>query len=112
MAESGTGLENGLGGSTGAGSENDSADGGDTCRKRGCQGTHTAWRRQRGITSGHGRIGGRAMILDMSKARIFIRPGQTDLRKGVNGLTAIIQGTMKQEPLRTKRFITKKFHKK
>jgi hypothetical protein len=29
------------------------------------------------------------MIIDVSKARIFIHPGSTDMRKGVNGLTAI-----------------------
>jgi hypothetical protein len=38
--------------------------------------------------------GRRVMIIDMSKARIFIRPGQTDLRKGVSGLTAIVQEKM------------------
>jgi transposase len=38
------------------------------------------------------------MIIDLSTVRIFIRPGQTDLRKAVNGLTAIVQETMKQDP--------------
>ena len=38
------------------------------------------------------------MILDISKARIFIRPGHTDLRKASNGLTAIIQEEMEQDP--------------
>jgi transposase len=38
------------------------------------------------------------MTLDMSKARIFIRPGSTDLRKAVNGLTALVQGNIQQEP--------------
>jgi transposase len=38
------------------------------------------------------------MIIDVSKARVFIRPGQTDLRKGVNGLTAIVQEKMKENP--------------
>ena len=37
------------------------------------------------------------MIFDLSKARIFIRPGHTDLRKGVNGLTGIIEGQMNGE---------------
>ena len=39
------------------------------------------------------------MIIDMSKARIFIHPGSTDLRKGINGLTAIVKEKMKQDPL-------------
>jgi transposase len=38
------------------------------------------------------------MTVDLSKARIFIRPGQTDLRKGVNGLTALVQEAMKGDP--------------
>ena len=38
------------------------------------------------------------MILDLSKARIFLRPGSTDLRKAVNGLSAIVQAEMEQDP--------------
>jgi transposase len=38
------------------------------------------------------------MILDVSKARIFIRPGYTDLRKAVNGLAGIIEHHMAGEP--------------
>ena len=38
------------------------------------------------------------MILDFSKAKIFIRPGYTDLRKAVNGLSAIVQDGMKEDP--------------
>ena len=34
------------------------------------------------------------MIIDLTKARIFIRPGYTDLRKAVNGLAGIIEGQM------------------
>jgi transposase len=34
------------------------------------------------------------MIFDLSKARIFIRPGHTDLRKAVNGLTVLIEQQM------------------
>ena len=37
------------------------------------------------------------MILDLDKIKIFIRPGHTDLRKAVNGLSVIIQETMKQD---------------
>ena len=38
------------------------------------------------------------MILDLSKARIYIRPGYTDMRKGSKGLTIIIQDEMEQDP--------------
>ena len=38
------------------------------------------------------------MILDISKVRIFIRPGHTDLRKASNGLTVIVQEEMKGDP--------------
>jgi transposase len=38
------------------------------------------------------------MTLDLNKARIFIRPGQTDLRKAANGLTAMIEREMAGEP--------------
>ena len=35
----------------------------------------------------------------MSNVRKFIRPGNTDLRKLVNGLTRIVQDEMKQDPI-------------
>ena len=38
------------------------------------------------------------MTIDLSKVRIFIRPGITDLRKAVNGLAGIIEGQMSGEP--------------
>jgi transposase len=38
------------------------------------------------------------MTVDLSKARIFIRPGHTDLRKAVNGLTALVQEAMQGDP--------------
>ena len=38
------------------------------------------------------------MIPDLSKVTIFLRCGTTDLRKAANGLTAIVQETMKQDP--------------
>jgi len=38
------------------------------------------------------------MIFDPSAVRIFIRPGCTDLRKGSNGLTVLVQELMKQDP--------------
>jgi transposase len=39
------------------------------------------------------------MTVDLSKVRTFIRPGFTDMRKAVNGLTSIIQEKMEQNPL-------------
>jgi len=39
------------------------------------------------------------MIFDLSRIRIFLRPGSTDLRKAVNGLSAIVEESMKEDPL-------------
>jgi len=38
------------------------------------------------------------MTIDMNKARIFIRPGYTDLRKAANGLSAMVEQQMAGEP--------------
>ena len=38
------------------------------------------------------------MIADISKVRIFIRPGPTDMRKAANGLTVIVQEKMRHDP--------------
>ena len=38
------------------------------------------------------------MIFDLSKARIFLRPGYTDLRKAVNGLSIIVQEEIARDP--------------
>jgi len=38
------------------------------------------------------------MTIDLSKTRIFVRPGYTDLRKAVNGLSAIVEGDMSGDP--------------
>ena len=38
------------------------------------------------------------MTIDLSKARIFLRPGHTDLRKAVNGLAAIVETDMSGDP--------------
>jgi len=38
------------------------------------------------------------MTIDINKVRIFIRPGYTDLRKAVNGLTVMVEQEMKGEP--------------
>jgi len=37
------------------------------------------------------------MNIDLSKVRIFIRPGKTDLRKAINGLAAIVENKMRGE---------------
>jgi transposase len=39
------------------------------------------------------------MTVDLSRVTIYIRPGYTDMRKGANGLTAIIQEEMELNPL-------------
>ena len=38
------------------------------------------------------------MTIDLSKTRIYLRPGYTDLRKAVNGLAVIIEQEMSGEP--------------
>ena len=38
------------------------------------------------------------MTIDLCGVEIFIRPGHTDMRKAVNGLTAIVQESMSQDP--------------
>ena len=39
------------------------------------------------------------MIIDLSRTKIFLRPGNTDLRKAANGLSVIVQEVMEQDPL-------------
>jgi len=39
------------------------------------------------------------MIIDLTQVKIFLRPGRTDMRKAINGLTVLVQETMKQDPL-------------
>lgn len=39
------------------------------------------------------------MTVDVSRVKIYVRPGYTDMRKGVNGLMAIIQEAMELNPL-------------
>jgi transposase len=38
------------------------------------------------------------MILDLNEAKIYVRPGYTDLRKAVNGLSVMIQEQMEKDP--------------
>lgn len=38
------------------------------------------------------------MKIDLEEARVFIRPGVTDMRKHINGLSAIVESVMKESP--------------
>ena len=46
----------------------------------------------------HRKARANGMILDISTAKIFIRPGYTDLRKAVNGLSGIVEQQMLGQP--------------
>ena len=39
------------------------------------------------------------MIIDISKVKIFVKPGPTDFRKQINGLSIIVQEEMELDPL-------------
>ncbi len=39
------------------------------------------------------------MFVDWERVRVFVRPGTTDLRKQINGLAALTQADMAQDPL-------------
>lgn len=39
------------------------------------------------------------MIVDISKVKIFVKPGPTDFRKQINGLSIIVQEEMELDPL-------------
>jgi len=45
------------------------------------------------------------MIIDLTQVKIFLRPGRTDMRKAINGLTVIVQEVMKHDPLSGSVFI-------
>jgi len=45
------------------------------------------------------------MIIDLTQVKIFLRPGRTDMRKAINGLTVIVQEAMKHDPLSGSVFI-------
>jgi transposase len=45
------------------------------------------------------------MIFDYTDYRYFIRPGKTDLRKGVNGLSLQIQNVMRNDPFSKSLFL-------
>ena len=39
------------------------------------------------------------MTIDLSRIRIFVRPGVTDMRKQINGLSSIVEEAMFLDPL-------------
>ncbi|NPD75580.1 IS66 family insertion sequence element accessory protein TnpB, partial [Oceanispirochaeta sp. M1] len=45
------------------------------------------------------------MIPDLSKTDIFIKPGRTDMRKQINGLTVIVQDDMELNPFSSSIFL-------
>jgi transposase len=45
------------------------------------------------------------MFIDWNAVRIFVRPGSTDLRKQINGLAAMAQGEMAQDPFSGSLFV-------
>ena len=45
------------------------------------------------------------MILDLSKMHIFVRPGSTDLRKAVNGLSVLAESRMGKNPFEPNLFL-------
>lgn len=38
------------------------------------------------------------MFIDINRVRVFIKPGRTDFRKAVNGLSMVVEETMKLDP--------------
>ena len=45
------------------------------------------------------------MLVDLKEFRFFIRPGVTDLRKAINGLTVLVQNEMKNDPFSKSLFL-------
>jgi transposase len=45
------------------------------------------------------------MLVEWKAVRIFVRPGATDLRKQINGLAAMAQGEMAQDPFSGSLFV-------
>ena len=45
------------------------------------------------------------MLIDLKEFRFFIRPGVTDLRKAINGLTVLVQNEMKNDPFSKSLFL-------
>jgi transposase len=45
------------------------------------------------------------MFIDLSRVKVFIKPGSTDFRKKINGLIVIIAEEMKMDPLSSHLFL-------
>jgi transposase len=45
------------------------------------------------------------MLINLKECRFFIRPGITDLRKAINGLTVLVQNEMKNDPFSKSLFL-------
>ena len=45
------------------------------------------------------------MIIDLSRMRIFVRPGPTDMRKATNGLNMIVEQQMALDPFGANLFL-------
>ena len=45
------------------------------------------------------------MFVDRGKVRVFIKPGRTDFRKAVNGLSVIVEETMNLDPFSGNLFV-------
>ena len=39
------------------------------------------------------------MRINLNNVRIFIKPGRTDMRKQINGLSSIVENEFKQDPI-------------
>jgi len=85
-------------GSTDAGNNACEKQFGNTDRKRRCKDPHPTVNRMQRTASCNGRAWEGFMTIDPFKVKIFIRPGITDMRKAVNGLTVIVQEAMEQDP--------------
>lgn len=45
------------------------------------------------------------MFVDFSKVQIYVKPGRTDMRKQINGLSIIVQEETEQDPFSTAVFL-------
>ena len=45
------------------------------------------------------------MILDWNKVRVFAKPGSTDMRKQINGLSILVEEDLEMDPLECNLFI-------
>ena len=52
------------------------------------------------------------MILDWSKVRVFVKPGPTDMRKQINGLSIIVSEELAMDPLDGSLFLFCNKHKR